>query len=473
MIIMIINVVLLSLMLIAGIVMLLSWRSIAKRIVKHFGEIIFTDRYQENIMELVPGLRHMGFQNLMENSLRAEQGDVLHRPLGSSKQWPNLDQITFIPAQTTPFPVSGDEEINMQVTIGPRAKKPMTIDMPLMISGMAYGISLSEQVRLALAQAANRSGTAINSGEGGILPEELDAAGNFILQFSKTKWGKEPESIKRANMIEIKLGQGALMGAGDKIPPQHLTGRARQIMGLKDDEPAIFHDNFYENQTIGDLNKLVDQLRSMSGGVPIGVKIGAGGKIEEDIDHILEMGIDVIALDGGQGASYGAPPIIADDMGIPTLHAIVRAVNHLEKRGMRQHVSLIAAGGLTIPGNFLKVLALGADAVYVASAILFAVSHSQSLKALPFEPPTQVAWNEGKFKDQFNIEEGAISAGNFLASCNEEMKTALRAMGKRSLNELSSQDLVSIDKRIAYHIGIPFTGDLQLQRDKYKKAGIE
>ena len=255
--------------------------------------------------------------------------------MGSSKKWPHLDSITFIPAQTTPFPIESEEEVDVQVTIGPRAKKPMKIKIPLMISGMAYGIALSEEVRLSLAQAANHVGTAINSGEGGVLPEELEQAGKYILQFSKANWAKEEELIKQADMIEVKFGQGALFGIGGKISPKNLTGRARKIMGLKENEDAVIYDNFFEDQTLQDLKELVDELRDITGGVPIGAKIGAGGKIEEDIDHLLEIGVDYIAIDGGQAATLGAPPILTDDMGIPSLHAIVRAVSHLEKRNMK------------------------------------------------------------------------------------------------------------------------------------------
>ncbi|MFP3124632.1 FMN-binding glutamate synthase family protein [Ectobacillus funiculus] len=436
---------------------LLGWRWIMKRIVKQMGKILLTDSYQENLMELMPGFRHMGIQNMLENSLRAETGDVLHRPLGSSKKWPHLDPITFIPAQTSPFPIDGEEDVDVAVTIGPKAKKPMKIKIPLMISGMAYGIALSEEVRLSLAEAAHNVGTAINSGEGGVLPEELNQAGKYILQFSKTDWSREEELFKRADMIEIKLGQGALAGTGGKISPKNLTGRAREVMGLKENEDAVIYDNFFENQTLADLKELVEALREMSGGVPIGAKMGAGGKIEEDIDHLIDIGVDYIAVDGGQAATLGAPPILSDDVGIPTLHAIVRAANHLEKRNMKGQISLIASGGLLVPGHFLKVLALGADAVYVGSAMLFTVAHSQSLKSLPFEPPTQVVWNQGKFKDQFKIEEGVKSAEKFLTASIEEMKMALRAMGKRSLKELSKKDLVSYDELTAKMIGIPFS----------------
>ena len=438
---------------------LFFWRLILKKIVQKYGKIILTDSYQENIMELIPGLRHLGIQNMLENSLRAESGDILHRPMGSSKKWPHLDSITFIPAQTTPFPIEGDEEVDVQVTIGPKAKKPMKLKIPLMISGMAYGIALSEEVRLSLAQAANHVGTAINSGEGGVLPEELEQAGKYILQFSKANWAKDEKLIKQADMIEVKLGQGALFGIGGKISPKNLTGRARKIMELKENEDAVIYDNFFEDQTLQDLKGLVDQLRDITGGVPIGAKIGAGGKIEEDIDHLLEIGVDYIAIDGGQAATLGAPPILTDDMGIPSLHAIVRAVSHLEETNTRDQISIIASGGLLVPGHFLKMLALGADAVYVGSAMLFAVSHSQSLKAMPFEPPTQVAWNQGKYKDQFKLEEGAQAAEKFLTSSIEEMKIALRAMGKHSLKELSKNDLVSYDELTAKMVGIPFSFD--------------
>ncbi|WP_394234645.1 FMN-binding glutamate synthase family protein [Niallia oryzisoli] len=447
-----------SILFVFSMFMIIGWRWFIKQIVKKMGKIILTDSYQENIMELIPGLRHMGIQNMLENSLRAEIGTVLHRPLtGSSKKWPHLDPITFIPAQVSPFPVNGDEKVDMMVTIGPKAKKPMNIDIPLIISGMGYGVGISEQARLSLTTAAKNAGTAINSGEGGVLPEELDGAGKYILQFSKASWAKKEDIIQRADMIEIKLGQGALVGMGKTISPEDLTGRAREVMGLEENEKAVLGELFFENQTLQDMKELVEELRSISGGVPIGVKIGMGGKIEEDIDHIIEMGVDFIAIDGGQAAMKEAPPILCDDFGIPTLHGLVRAVNYLEKINMKEQISLIVSGGLLVPGHFLKVLALGADAVYVGSAMLFTLSHTQSLNALPFEPPTQAVWYNGKFKDQFKVEDGVKSAEKFLTASIEEMKMALRAMGKHSLKELTINDLVSYDELTAKRIGIPYT----------------
>lgn len=434
-----------------------GWRWLIKKLVNKVSHILFTDSYQENLIELIPGMKHVGLQLLLENNLRAESGDLVNRPLGSSKTWPHLDSLTFLPAQTTPFAIASDKQIDLSVTIGPQAKRPMKLEMPLIISGMAYGVGVSEQVRIALAKASKSVGTALNSGEGGILEEELMEAENYILQFAKAPWGKESELIERADMIELKLGQGAKLGIGTKISPDHLTGKAREVMGLDDDEDAILYEHYYEEQSLSDLKQLVKELREMTDGVPIGVKIGAGGEIEKDIDHLLYLGIDYIAIDGAQAATHAGAPILADDFGIPTFHAVVRAVNYLKRKKMKDQVSLIVSGGLLVPGHYLKVLALGADAVYLGTSILFAVAHNQVSHAIPYEPPTQVVWNEGKYSQEFDIDFGAASAAKFLRSSAEEMKIALRAMGKTSLQELSMKDLVSYDPHIAKQLKIPYT----------------
>jgi glutamate synthase domain-containing protein 2 len=449
------------LLLVIGFVLMIvgifSWKRIFKKIVTRFFTIVMTDPYQENLLELLAGMNHMGWQKVFENNLRADTGTVLFRPLGSQKKWPHLESITFIPAQTGPFCVDAEQEVDVQVTLGPKAKKPLKLQIPLIISGMAYGIALSEKARIALATAASRAGTAINSGEGGILPEELQAADKFILQFGKTAWSKEEEVLKRADMIELKFGQGALGAVGARIPPKDLPGRAREIMGLKEGEDAVIYDTFFENPTLRDIKEMVDSLRSISKGVPIGAKIMAGGRIEEDIDHLLEAGVDVIAVDGGQAATLGAPPIMSDDFGIPTMHGVYRAAQYLRERGVKDRITLIASGGLFTPGEFLKVLALGADAVYLGTAALFSLTHKQILKSLPWEPPTQVVWNDGKFKEQFDLQQGINTVYNFLNACAEEMKVGLRAMGKTSLSELSINDLVSYDQHVAKMLGIPYT----------------
>ncbi|WP_194165669.1 FMN-binding glutamate synthase family protein [Oceanobacillus sp. CFH 90083] len=453
----IIILILLVLLLVSGLLILFMWRRLAKRMVYKYGKILMEDRYQENLFEMVAGFKHMGVQQTFENNLRAESGDVLHRPLGSSKTWPNFDKLTFIPAQVATFPTEYTEKVDMKVTIGPKAKQPMRLDIPLMVSGMAYGIALSKEVRLALVDAVNELGTALNSGEGGVMDEEIDGTDKYILQFSKTSWSKEKELMKKASMIEIKFGQGALMSSGVVIPAGDLQGDIRKVLNLDDGEEAIIHNHFFENQTLADFRNLVQELKDITSGVPIGAKIGAGGKIEEDIDALLEIGVDYIAIDGAQAATHGAPPILSEDFGIPTIHGLHRAHQHLQKRKAREDVSLIISGGMFTPGQFLKAIALGADAVYLGSAVLFTISHKQVLKAVPFEPPTQVVWYDGKYKDDFNREEGTKALVNFMNASVKEMEEGIRMMGKTALTEVNKDDLVAYDESVARDIGVPYS----------------
>lgn len=455
MIILILNVV----MLIGGLVLLFSWKKIIKRIVGTIGKRMLSEKYGQNVAELIPGLGRIGIQTLIENSLRAARSEVLHRPLGSNKSFPSFEKIMFIPAQTSPFPIDKNVEVDISVTIGPMAKKPLKLDIPLMITGMGYGIGLSEKAKIALAKASAQVGTSINSGEGGFLQEERDAAKYYILQFGKTPWAKEDEELLQADAIEIKLGQGALAGMGSIIKPKELSGKARDVLRLEENEDAIIYETFFADQKLNDLKILVQELREKTAGVPIGAKMMAGGKLEEDLDRLISIGVDFITIDGAQAATHDAPPIIEDDFGIPTMHAVVRATKHLEKRKQKGKISLIVSGGFTTPGECLKALALGADAVALGTAILFAMSHDQSLKAVPWEPPTMVVWYDGKYADQFDIEKGAQAATNFLNSSTEEIKLAIRAMGKTALKDVTKADLVSYDEQVAKKIGIPFTID--------------
>lgn len=420
-------------------------------------KILLTDDYSENLFELIPAVKRQGIITLMENQLRAEHGELLQRSLGTLKNWPNLQSISFIPAQTGPFPIEKTTPVKLNTTIGKLAKQPLEIDIPIMVGAMAYGIALSKDVKLAIAKSTKKMGTAINSGEGPVLQEVQDSAGKFILQFSKTSWSKETSLIRSVQMIEIKLGQGAIAGMGATIKSQGLPEKAKQLMSIENEEDAIIHERYFENQTVNDIRQLVKELRDESRGVPIGIKIAAGGNIEKDIDNILRTSVDFITIDGGQGGTHSSPPILQDDFGIPTLHALVRANNHLKRRRMKDKVSLIVSGGLNTPGDFLKVLALGADAIYIGSAMLFSVNHTQTLNALPFEPPSEVIWSTGEKNDTFDVEKGVTFGSNFLQACKEEMEVGLRAIGKNSIQDLSPTDLVSYDETVAKMANIKYS----------------
>lgn len=453
----IINLIVLLLIVFSLIFIVIGRKKIVSNLFKSVMKILLTDDYNENLFELVPAVKRQSIVALMENQLRAEQGEMLQRALGTTKKWPNFEPITFIPAQTNPFPIDKGVPVSLSTTIGKLAKKPLEIDIPIMVGPMAYGIALSKNAKLALAKASAKASTAISSGEGPVLQEVQDEAHKFILQFSKTSWSKEESLIRSAHMIEIKLGQGAIAGMGARIKSKGLPEEAKQLMEIEGDEDAIIHEHFFENQTLSDLGQLVKELREASSGVPIGVKIAAGGNIERDIDNILRMGVDFITVDGGQGGTHSSPPILQDDFGIPTLHALIRANNHLKRRKMKDKVSLIVSGGLITPGDFLKALALGADAIYIGSTMLFSINHTQTLNALPFEPPSETIWSTGSENETFDVEQGATFGYNYLQACKEEMEVALRALGKTSLQQVSANDLVSYDKTVAEMANIQYT----------------
>jgi len=203
-----------------------------------------------------------------------------------------------------------------------------------------------------------------------------------------------------------------------------------------------------------DLLKKVRELRSITDGIPIGAKIAAGDMLEKDLAWCLEAGLDFIAVSGAEGAAKGAPPTLLDDHGLPTLIALVRAVNYLEKVGAKKEIDLIIDGKIITPGDILKVLALGANAVYIGTAALFATAHTQVLKAMPFEPPTALAWNIGRYSRRFNSKKGASNLYLFLKSCTLEMRMSLSAMGKASIKELAKTDLVAVDPFVAEITGV-------------------
>lgn len=420
--------------------------------------ILMEDKYEENLWEMVSAIRRFDPQKIVEINLRAQSGTVIERPMGSPKKFPNFEPIVFYSAQLQSYTTPQDVKIDMRVTLGPKAKRPMEIKTPILISAMGYGVAVSERVKIALAHAAAKAGTAICSGEGAILPEEMEAANKYIVQYSRVKWGKSKEILRRADMIEIKLGQGAYGSIGSRITPDFLQGRVRELMGLEPDEDAMIHETFVCDQDQGYLKNKVKELKKITGGVPVGAKIMANTKMEQDLALLIDMDVDFIVIDGCQGGTKGGPPIMEDDFGIPTLHGLIRAVDYLKQRNLYKKISLIVSGGLYCPGDFLKAIALGADAVYIGTPMLFAISHTAVLKSIPWEPPTSVVYYNGKKAKKFNIEKGIKHAANFLKSSTSEMEVAVRALGKRSISEVNREDLASYDKEMAELLGIPFTG---------------
>lgn len=430
-------------------------RAVADRVADSALGRLMQDSYGENLWEFVSASRRAGLQTIVETSLRAATGETLHRPLGSPKPWPNLDGIRFTCAQLATSPVPHDEPVDMTVTLGPRAQRPLQVDTPILVSGMAYALALSAATKFALARGATLAGSAYNTGEGPAFPGERQIARRLIVQFNRASWGKEPHRMREADMIEIQIGQGAAGGVGGIVKPVRKDKRLRALLGVAPGRDAVTYARVPEWAPGTPLRELVDRLREQAGGVPIGVKLAAGHQLERDLDVCLEAGVDVVAIDGGQAATRGSPPILQDDFGLPTFYALVRAEKYLRRTGQRDRISLIVGGGLFTPGDYLKVLALGADAVYIGTIALFALAHTQTLRSLPWEPPTQLVFFEGKQAHRLDPHEAAHHLANYLRSCTREMAVAVRALGKRSVRDVGRDDLTALDPQTAEVAELP------------------
>lgn len=429
-----------------GIMGVLFARPVIKWGLGLFMKRIMKDRYSENIWEMVTAMTRIPPRVVVENSLRAHSGKVIKRPFGTPRKFLNFEGLIFSPAQLATLPAHEDTPVDTKIVIGPRAQKPLPLDIPLLLAPMGYGVALSEKAKIAMAKAMAAVGSASNVGEGAFLPEERQYAKHLILQYHPAHWSKSPEILRQADAIEIYIGRGATAGVGTYIPPELIQGKARQMMGIPPGEPLVIPSRHKDFNSPGHLNHMVRNLRKLTNGVPIGIKIGASHALEEELEIAIRAEIDFITIDGGQAGINEAAPILEDDFGLPTVYALSRSVQYLKKRGVKDRISLIISGGFTNPGQFLKALALGADAVYIGTAALWAMAHTQITKVIPWEPPTELAFYPGKYSDKLNEQEAAKSLEKFFTSCMEEMKVAIRALGKNSLHQINADDLVALDE---------------------------
>jgi len=452
-------------------------RKISDSIMDTFMERIMKDKYTDNLYEAITVAQKVDPKNLIETTLRAQTGKPLSRPLGSPIVLSEWEKILLNPVHLFRFPTDEKEKVETKITIGPKAKKPLKIENPIMIAGMSYGGALSKKMKIALAKAASKVGTATNSGEAPLIEEEWKNAKYFIGQYNRGGWMNEPDALKKLDAIEIQLGQGAQASASMKTPDRLIGKEYRSKFRLAEGQPAVIHSNLPEVETIDDFIKLVTKLKTEYQ-VPIGIKIAATHYLEEELEVMLKADIDFITIDGAEGGTHGGPTTLQDDVGLPTLHALARAVKYLEDKGVKDEITLIITGGLTTPGHYLKALALGADALYIGTMAIIAMVQTQMTKATMWEPPTDIMLYTGDHKDDFNIDEGVEKLVNYFNSCTTEMKQVVRALGKRKFIELDRSDLCAVDKdiaqltRIAY-AGLPVNKQSQAFRERIEPYMIE
>ena len=286
------------------------------------------------------------------------------------QQLPTWDDLQFVTAQLHRAPLLDDEPVATGVTIGPNAQKPLRLDIPLFVSDMSYG-ALSEPAKIALATGAERAGTGICSGEGGMLPEEQQANSRYFYELASGRFGFGWDKLAKVQAFHFKGGQGAKTGTGGHLPGKKVVGKIAEVRGLEPGRPAVSPARFPEWTEPAHIKEFADEVRDRTGGIPIGYKLSAQ-KIEKDIDAALEVGVDYIIMDGRGGGTGAAPIVLRDNISVPTIPALARARRHLDKLG-RSDVTLVITGGLRKPADFAKALALGADAIAVSNAALQAI----------------------------------------------------------------------------------------------------
>ncbi|NLW58796.1 MAG: FMN-binding glutamate synthase family protein [Firmicutes bacterium] len=417
---------------------------------------LMRDPYVENVWEIISTTMKVTPRDLMEIVLRAEKGKPLGRPFGTVHHFSPWQELMFNPVHLVRLPTADQKSVETKVTLGPKAKRPLELAIPLIISGMSYGGAISKQARLALAKAATAAGTATNTGEGAYLPEERELAAKYIYQYHRGQWphGNKKDFYTLADMVEIQLGQGAQASAPQSTKADKIDEEFRAIFGLEEGEDAVIASRLPGLESGEDLKHLVARLKEETGGVPISYKFAASHYLEEEIALALAAGVDVIVIDGAEAGTHAGQPLLADAFGLPTMHALVRAADYLEATGVRDQVSLIAAGGLFSPDHFLKALALGADAVYIGTAAVMAMIHTQMVETSPFEPPTQLVLYSGRLKDKLDIDRAAQSLTNYLNSCVAEMVLGAVALGKNSLAEVNRDDLCALTPAVAEITGV-------------------
>jgi len=276
---------------------------------------------------------------------------------------PRWEQIQLVTAQLHKVPLLDEDAVGTEVIIGPNAARPLLLERPLFVSDMSFG-ALSEEAKVSLAMGAELAGTGICSGEGGMLPEEQGANSRYLYELASARFGYSMDRIKKCQAFHFKCGQGAKTGTGGHLPGNKVKGKIARVRGLDEGEAAISPPRFPDWDNIDEYRRFADEVREATGGIPIGVKLSAQ-HIERDIEAALQIGVDYIILDGRGGGTGAAPLIFRDNISVPTIPALARARRYLDKKG-RDDVTLVITGGLRLPADFIKAMALGADAIAVS-----------------------------------------------------------------------------------------------------------
>ncbi len=380
----------------------------------------------------------------------AVTGKPIIEAMGTQRKMPDWDDILILGAQLNPMPLEEHADVSLRTVIGKHAKKPMVLDMPVYISHMSFG-ALSKETKVALAKGSALAKTAMCSGEGGVLPQEKEAAYKYIFEYVPNLYSVTTENLTTSDAIEIKIGQGTKPGMGGHLPGNKVTQEIAQVRGKQVGEDVISPSKFPGIDTKEDLKRLVDNLRECSGGRPIGIKIAAG-RIEKDLEYCVFAEPDFITIDGRGGATGASPAIVRDATSVPTVYALSRARRYLDR--VHSDIDLVITGGLRVSSDFAKAIAMGADAVAVASAAMVAAACQQYRICGSGMCPVGVATQDEQLRKRLREDAAAQRVANYLNCSAMELRTFGRITGHGDIHELSVYDLCTTSREISEYTDI-------------------
>ena len=368
---------------------------------------------------------------------------------------PSWDDLQLLTAQLHKAPLLDEDAVGTDVVIGPNAQKPLRLKIPLFVSDMSFG-ALSEPAKVSLARGAELAGTGICSGEGGMLPEEQEANSRYFYELASGRFGFEWEKLSKVQAFHFKGGQGAKTGTGGHLPGKKVKGKIAEVRGLEPGQDAISPPRFPDWTEVNQIKEFADEVRDRTGGIPIGYKLSAQ-HIEKDIDAALEVGVDYIILDGRGGGTGAAPIIFRDNISVPTIPALARARRHLDESD-RGDVSLVITGGLRKPADFIKALALGADAVAISNSAMQAIGCLAMRACHTNNCPVGIATQKPHLVNRLVVEKSARRLANFFEASVELMQVMARACGHDHLSKFNADDLTTWKREMAELSGVPFGG---------------
>lgn len=381
----------------------------------------------------------------------AETGEIILEPMRSANIHNYWDDITFKAAQLAKMPLKNDAKVNLTTVIGPKAKKPLKIELPYFVTHMSYG-ALSLETKVALAKGSSAVKTAIGSGEGGILEDSRKIAYRYIFEYVPNRYSITDKNLKQVHAIEFKIGQATSPGQGARLPGSKVTPEIAKIRGYEPSEDIVSPPGFLDLNTKEKLKEEVSMLRRKSGGVPIGIKIAAND-IEADMKIALYAKPDFITIDGRGGATGAAVKNIKDNVSIPSLFAIYRARKFLGKK-KANYVSLIATGGFRTSMDIAKGLAMGADAIALGTASLMAVGCQQYRICHTGLCPMGITTQKPNLRKLLNPEVAAKRLENFYNVIAEELRILLRSMGKKNIHNLKPSNMLTTNSEISNYTNI-------------------